>query len=135
MIPQFEQFRDRNDLPLGTGALTFRERFQFGFDCGDLLLEGQRFFEIILLLLRSRELLTESLQVAVQNIDSFFAFLVHVILSWLRAVERKHGAADLLERQRAQIAGAGAERVDGVAVLGNQIVGLAMRDRGFDADH
>ena len=115
--------------------MTFRERFQFGFDCGDLLLEGLRFFEIILLLLRSRELLTESLQIAVQNIDSFFAFLVHVILSWLRAVERKHGAADLLERQRAQIAGAGAERVDGVAVLGNRIVGLAMRDRGFDTDH
>ena len=74
------------------------ERLQFRFDRGDLLAEGLRFFKIVLLLLRSRELLAEPLQIASQNVDSFFALLVHGILSLRRAIERKYRAADLLER-------------------------------------
>ncbi len=115
--------------------MTSRECLQFGFDRGDLFLEDLRLVKIVLLLLCSRELLAEPLQVAPQNVDSFFTFLIHGILSFLRVVEREYGSADLLERQRAQIAGAGAQRVDGVAVLRDRVVGLTMCDRGFDADH
>lgn len=114
--------------------MTSRERLQFGFDRGDLLFEGLRFFKIIVLLQHARELLAESLQIASQNVDSFFALLVHAILSWLRTVEWKDRPADLLERQRTQIARAGAKCVDRVAVFRDRVVGLPMSDRRLDTN-
>jgi hypothetical protein len=52
----------------------------------------------------------------------------------LRMVKGENRQSDLLERQRTQIARAGAERVDRVGVFGDWVVGLAMRDGRFDAD-
>ena len=114
------QLRNPNSLFLdvlwrvGPGVLTSRERLQFSFDRGDLFPETQRLFQIVLLLLNSRELLAKPLQIAAQDVDSLFTFLVHIdsfvasasIVECLCGVSVEKKSVDL-RAGRAHVAAAG----------------------------